>query len=532
MLNARDVKTWGDIQAGFSDYMDASDDQWRAYYAERPIEFITNFFFTYDTEELLTFHPAQEEPLREALLKDADGNFKYDTVVWSWMKKSAKSTIIAAVCDWYAMTKLKASIKLIGNDLKQADSRVGMYMRENIKIGQRKLIGSTARYAGNVHSARMATSIKTSGYAIRYPAGSNVEMIPIDPTGEAGGNDDLIVFSELWGWKNKAHQDMWAEMTISPTRYGKAQRWVDTYAGFIGKSPVLEQLYETIVIQGERLPFEHNKECYVNGGLFATWVTTPHLPWQSKAYYDSERATLTDAQFRRLHRNAWVNDEDAFIDIVWWDDSKDTRHPLEGGIPPLRYDEPIIIALDAGITSDMFAMVAISRDPRHPSSIQDYKGVPQTVAEERFIKRYSMGWKGTKEEPLRFYSNDPSAITPESELKRLIGKYNVFQVTFDPYQLIDFCNRLEDETGAWFDPFAQGGEREIGDRLLYDIIRRNGLAHAGADLELRSHLQNAGAKVLSDDRKLRIVKQHPDLKIDLAVAMAMCVKRASELLMK
>lgn len=533
MLNSKDVKSWSDIREGFTSYMDASDDAWRDYYATRPIAFIENFFYVYDTEDLMHLFPCQKEPLTEALAKDENGDFKYDTVIWSWMKKSAKSTIIAAVCDWYAMTKLKASIKLIGNDLKQADSRVGMYMRENIKIGQRKLMGSPAPYAEQVYAARQNTRIKTSGYAIYYPAGSHVEMIPIDPTGEAGGNDDLIVFSELWGWKNKAHQDMWAEMTISPTRFGKAQRWVDTYAGYTGKSPVLEQLYDHIVTHGEQIPFEHNRECYRNGGMFATWVTTPLLPWQTKAYYDSERATLTKNQFLRLHRNKWVNDEDAFIDIEWWDACADQRHPSEGGIPPLRRDEPIVLALDAGITSDCFAIVGISRDPRHPSAIKStFDGEPYQSAQERFIKRYAMAWQGSKEAPLRFYSDDPDEITPESELKRLIRTYNVIQVTFDPYQLVDFCNRMEDETGAWFDPFSQGGEREIGDKLLYDIIKKKGLAHEGLDDILRNHLSNAGAKVLSDDRKLRIVKQHPDLKVDLTVAMAMAVKRASDEIMK
>lgn len=532
MIRDKDIKTWDDIRVGFGSYMDASDDEWREYYYHRPIEYIQNFFFTYDTEELLVLYPAILEPLREALQRDDDGNFKYHTVVWSWMKKSAKSTIIAAVCDWYAMTKFKASIKLIGNDLKQADSRVGMYMRENIKIGQRKLMGSDAPYAEEVFAARKNTRIKISGYTITYPAGSKVEMIPVDPTGEAGGNDDLIIFSELWGWRHKAHQDMWAEMTISPTRYGKAQRWVDTYAGFLGKSPILEQLYETIVRNGVQIPFEHNREVYTAKGMLATWVTKPQLPWQTKAYYDSERATLTDGQFRRLHRNQWVNDEDSFIDIDWWDDSADTRHPSEGGIPPLRPDEPIIIALDAGITSDCFAMVAISRDPRHPSTFTNKDGEYYTSAQERFVKRYSMSWQGSKKAPLRFYSDDPDKVTPESEIKRLVAKYNVIQVTYDPYQLIDFCNRMGDETEVWFDPFAQGGERELGDKLLYDIIRKNGLAHAGLDDDLRTHLLNAGAKVLSDDRKLRIVKQHSDLKVDLVVAMAMATKRASDEIMK
>lgn len=532
MLNSKSAKapSVDEIRQEFNQFFEANDESWRSYYYERPIEFITNFFFTYDTEQLLTLHPSQENPLREALRRDENGDYVYHTVVWSWMKKAAKSTIIAAVCDWYAMVKPKASIKLIGNDLKQSDSRVGHYMRENIKIGVRKLVGSQAKYAEHILKARVNTRIKTSNYEIFYPGGSKVEMIPIDPSGEAGGNDDITVFSELWGWKNKAHQDMYAEMTISPTRFGKAQRWIDTYAGFVGASPILEDLYETIVKQGERLDVEGNDECYSNDGFFATWVTKHHLPWQTKEYYASERKALTDNQYKRLHLNQWVTAEESFIDIDLWDNAVDTRPPDEDGIPPMRPNEPLILALDAGIKSDCFAIVGITRDPRFQATYRYDHDTDnyEFRAEERFVLRYANAWQGSKENPLKFYSDNPDDITPESELKRLIATYNVIQVTYDPYQLSNFCNRLEDETGAWFDEFTQGGEREIGDKLLYDVIKNGGMAHHGAHRQMRTHLMNAGAKSLSDDRKLRIIKLSEKAKIDLVVAMAMGTKRASD----
>lgn len=489
----------------------------------RPADFIGSYFYLYDTTELFQWHPSQLQPFIEATSRDDKGLFKYHTVCWSWMKKSAKSTIIAAIVDYLCIYKPKALVRLVGNDLKQADSRVGHYLRENIKIGADKGYGYSDSDIA-LQDYRQATKISASNYKIVYPNGSIVEMVPIDPTGEAGGNDDLIVFSELWGWKHKSHQDMWAEMTISPNRFGYAQRWIDTYAGYTGLSPILEDLYDTVVKSGERITFPDNDECYHAKGIFSTWVTRPRLAWQTEAYYEAEKANLTENQFKRMHRNQWVSSEDSFIDVDWWDSCEDIRHPDEGGIRPLRLDEPIVIAMDAGITSDCFAMVAISRDIRFQATY-DGDGLQ---ADERFVKRYSMAWQGTKKDPLRFYSDNPDDVTPESELKRLISKYNVIQVTFDPYQLLDFCNRMEDETGAFFDPFAQGGEREIGDKLLYDIIKKGGLAHSGNDPQLREHLINSGKKVLSDDKKLRIVKQIDTLKIDLTVAMAMALKRAND----
>src|SRR3990167_4263768 len=102
-----------------------------------PIQWIEENFYLYDTAEPLTLQDCQVRPLRLAFERDASGRYRYTTVLWSWPKKCAKSTVIAAVVDYIAEHTPRASIKLVANDLKQADSRVGMYLRENIKIAQR-----------------------------------------------------------------------------------------------------------------------------------------------------------------------------------------------------------------------------------------------------------------------------------------------------------------------------------------------------------------------------------------------------------
>jgi phage terminase large subunit-like protein len=134
----------------------------------------------------VSLFPVQIGPMQEAL-RQQDERYAYDTVLWSWPKKSAKSTVVAAVADYIASATNNARVRLTGNDQRQADSRVGMYMRENVKLGAR---------AGSVQ--RQQTKVSTSGYNLRYPNGSVIEMVPIDPSGEAGGNDDMVVCSELW----------------------------------------------------------------------------------------------------------------------------------------------------------------------------------------------------------------------------------------------------------------------------------------------------------------------------------------------
>lgn len=487
-----------------------------------PALWVSKYFYDYDTKNLLGLFPVQEAPLREALSRKPDGTFKYDTVLWSWMKKSAKSMVIAAVADFVACHKPKASVKLIGNDLKQADSRVGYYLRESILLGKEQ--GYDGAAGSKMQEFRKNTIIK--GYHILYPNGSKIEMIPVDPRGEAGGNDDLMVFSELWGWKHKSHQDMWAEMTISPNRFGYAQRWIDTYAGFEGESPILEDLFEILVKKGKRLDIPENDECYTNqeGNIFGTWVTKHHLPWQTPAYYASERANLKENQFRRLHLNQWVGSEDAFIDISWWDELC-----LDMELPPDYKTEPLIICLDAGVHSDTFAIVAVARHRLYEAKIRgDGLSAPDVL-----IRRYARAFTPPPDGKLKFFSDDPNEVTPESELKRLIKERNVVQVAYDPWQLEHFVDQMEYETGAWFEPYGQGSERELGDKMLYDMIREGRMKHAGHKTDpLREHLMNANAKVIGDDSRLRIVKRDEKRKIDLAVALAMACKRAAELLPK
>lgn len=489
-----------------------------------PTLFMQSFFYVYDTKNLLRLFPAQLNPLRHALSKYEDGRFRYDTVLWSWIKKSAKSTIVAAVCDYVACHKEGASIKLIGNDLKQADSRVGFYLRESIKLGAS--MGYTGAGAEQMQEFRANTIIKPSGYQILYPNGSRIEMIPVDPRGEAGANDDMSVFSELWGWKHKSHQDMWAEMTISPNRFGFAQRWVDSYAGFEGESPILEGLYEEVVKKGKLLNIPDNPECYENqgGNIFATWVTKHHLPWQSEAYYASERANLLPNQFKRLHLNEWVGSEEAFIEMEWWD-----TLCVDSELPPSSKYEPIILALDAGIHSDTFAIVAVARHKAYESR---YKG-KDVSAPDILIRRHAMAFTPPQGGKLKFFSDDPNEVTPESEIKRIIRERNVIQVCYDPWQLEHFVDQLEAETGAWFEPYGQSSERELGDKMLYDMIREGRIKHSGHPQDpLRTHLANANAKVLGDDKRLRIVKREDSRKIDLAVALAMACKRAADELPK
>ena len=449
-----------------------------------PIEWIENNFYLYDTGQKMHLYECQRKPLAEALKRDPiTKKFIYNTVVWSWPKKSAKSSVIAAVADYIATHKLNGSIKLIANDLKQADSRVGYYIRENIKIAQRE-------------GLRKGIKITPSGFRITYPSGSKVECIPIDPTGEAGGNDDLLVFSELWGWKSKAQQQMWAEMTISPTKFGYSQRWVDTYAGYKGESPILENLYETGVKQGRKLDEADmgGAEVYVNdaASTLTVWVTKPLFPWQTPAYYASEESSLRPDEFSRIHGNQWVDAIAAFIPIEWWMACRANYSMSQG--------EQMIIGVDAATTSDCFAIVMVSRRDDHT------------------YVHYCHVWYPPKGGEINYDE-------PEKELRRLVNTHNVLEVTYDKHQLVSMMQRLRNEEFVNARVFEQGSDRLVADKRLYDMIRARQVHHNG-EPELVEHMGNAAAEIDKHEAKLRIVKRQQEKKIDATVALSMANDRS------
>lgn len=438
----------------------------------------------------------QRDALREALSKDASGNYKYSIIVWSDIKKSAKSTIAAAVNFARAMHTDWGEFYIIANDLKQADSRVAHYLRRNIQL-----------------NPEMKNKARMVGYRISLPSGSFIEAIPIDPSGEAGTNADQVTFSELWGANEEAKQNMWTEMTIPPGKHGKAFRWVESYAGFAGESDLLYSLYELGVKQGHLLwpdklyPVTDGApsplELYVNedARMLCLWNTQPRCPWQTKEYYASESKFLPENQFQRIHRNQWVTSTETFVPMEWFDACRREQSEWPA-VDNKRH--PHVIALDAAVSDDTFG---IWMGCRHPLLKTDV------------LTQYARKWQPRQGHKLDFQGT-PDNPGPELELRRLIREYNVVQVCYDPYQLHDMSTRLKQEGLAWFKSFNQGNDRLLSDSQIRDLIRDRRLWHRG-EADLREHAQNADAKVDSEDHKIRIVKRAERLKIDVLIAASM-----------
>jgi phage terminase large subunit-like protein len=213
-----------------------------------------------------------------------------------------------------------------------------------------------------------------------------------------------------------------------------------------------------------------------------------------------------------MHRNQWVDSEDAFVPASWWKACGHLAYDqyANGSYPPLTHHDQIILGIDAGYKSDCFTIVGVSFD-RYNREEGDPPGV---------IVRYVKAWYPEEYDQFDFEE-------PFQELKRLCETYDVLQIAYDPYQLYKFATDFNKLGLSWMVEFQQGAERAVGDKLLYDLIRARRLLHF-EDPELDDHINNAHKK--ADGRGLRLIKGESEKnKIDLAVALSMASKRCIEL---
>jgi phage terminase large subunit-like protein len=451
-------------------------------------DWIETNFFAPETKGPIYLQEYQKRCLRHIFSRDSAGNLPYSTVVWSDIKKSIKSTIAAAVGLYMAWHIDWGSIKVVANDLKQADSRVSFYMRRSIELNP---------------EMKEAARVKPSGYTITLPNNARIEALPIDPKGEAGGNDDLIIFSELWAANTKASEMMWTEMTLSPTKHGKSMRWVETYAGHSGEAPILEKLYEDTVKPENLLPwaneFDPPLPVYADprSRHFVLWNDSPRSPWQTHEYYATESTDLRPEEYQRIHQNKWTSSVGVFVPGEWWDACKQPA-----AIPELTRDLPAILAADAAITGDCFGLYMLT-------------GVG---GNDVFHTRYARAWYPPSHGEIDW--NDV-----EREIRRLISTYNIVEFVYDPYQLYSLAKKLSQDLIVHIFPFQQGQARAIADKALHDRIRERRLLHSG-EPDLDAHIKNANAKT-EDEKTMRIIKRNDAKKIDLAVCASMASDRAA-----
>lgn len=397
---------------------------------------------------------------------------------------SGKTRIAALVAAWLASHSGRYSeIYCLANDGKQSADRVLAAVKRANELGGLGWRDKMTR--------------------VEMPNGSFIEAVPVDPTGEAGANPTASIWSEMWGFRLSAKERLWTEFTIPPTRHGRAVRWVESYAGYTGESPVLEQLYHEGVEQGRRHPDFPDLPVTVNerARLFCYWDHEPRMSWQTDAYYQAEAALLTENEFNRIHRNRWVSSETEAIPIENWDLCYDPNLP-----PNVGPNTPVVIGVDLGVSGDSTAAVMVSRHPANHDLI---------------AIRLTRVWKPPKGGKIDY------STTIEPTLREWCKRYHVVAVAYDEYQAHKMMTDLRREGLAWFVDFPQGKGtkqkpgRPVADKMTYDLVMSRKLAHLN-DPEMREHVQNAAGKSV-EERYMRFVKKAQRLRIDLLVAASMAI---------
>lgn len=510
----------------------------------------------------------QKAVLRYFLTRRPTRHFPFQNIVYSAVKKSGKSTTAGIIGRWFAETQTRyGEIYAIGNDLEQAKERSYKEVVRSLEL--------TPGY--NPNSYRLPGRWQLAKITLRcLLTGSSIKAIAVDAAGEAGGQQALSIWTELWGAENQEAKRFWEEMTPIST-VPDSIRLVETYAGYEGESELLRSLYD-VGMSGRQLTagevaefvcrpdvpgegFQDFVNCWHETGgdpevLIPIWVnetaslgmywdsglSARRMPWQhmyigdeegtescamclrSKAeheigisaqeYYSAQEAILKPQAFRRLHLNEWVGAESQFVPMESWDHCGDVHL-----IPTLLDGDtiPLVMGADAAVTGDCFGIVAGDRCPEDSDCV-DIRAI------RKWDPKESGGVINLDE--------------PEQFLRKACEIFNIVQIAYDPYQMESTAQRLRKDGVAWLEPFSQAGDRLKADSQLYDLIvgRKIHYSHDSGCPKgeqcncwvapLRQHIANSNAKVQKDeDSKIRIVKKASGNKIDLAVSLSMMAFR-------
>lgn len=442
-----------------------------ARYARDPVGFIDRFIKKDEKGRPFRLSRHQRRVLAAGLQWDESGRLLIRTFLWGEMKKSGKTFVAAALMLWWAFVTANTEIIVAANDL---DQSVGRVFSTAVKVLKQNVL--------------LLRSVKILAEGITLTNGTTITAISSDYKGAAGSRHSLVIYDELWGFSLERAERLFEELTPPPTEEN-AWLLIVTYAGWTGESVLLERIYKQ-GLAGERLDDE--LEIYRNGDLVMFWGTVPRQPWQTQAYYDSQRLILRPSTFARLHENKWVSSESSFITPELWDACVDPTHqPILPSKADAEYE-----GVDIGVKSDNAAVARVRR-----------RGNQIILAGVRI-------WKPTREQPLDLET------TVEAHLRELHTHNSVRRILVDPWQAYSSIQRLK-AAGLPIEEFPQTVSNTVRmGQCLYDVLKGKNLV-LYADDELRQQALNTIA--IETPRGFRIAKEKASKKIDAVVALSMAV---------
>lgn len=409
------------------------------------------------------------------------GNPAARNILYSTSKKQGKSTDSGVVALYMASRRRYAEVVISAADLDQSKDRVFR----------------SVKYA--VENHLVWSRCKTYKDVIELDNGSLITAIPFDWRGAAGGNYDCVIFDELHTYTSESHRRMYDELIIPPTK-PEGVRWIASYAGFLGESQVLWDIWQKALkgarVEGTNLPVytvpEASLMAFIDVGE-ASW----RMPWNTPEYMREVQEAERPNTFRRLWLNEWVSNESEFITREQW---QACYSPEVRPIGP-KDKRRMVLGADASTSRDLTALVGVYRD--------ESSGMTDAI--------YCRVWKPEKNILRR---NKPTIDLTESikaEILALHAQKLVDAVYYDPYQLHSIALDLS-RAGVRMVELPQTAQRTAADQSLYDAIVGRTLKHYN-DPTLTEHVTNAVA--IETPRGFRLAKERTSRKIDAAVALSM-----------
>lgn len=442
----------------------------------------------------MDLQPIHRRVLSYALRFNHDtGSFYFDTILFSAIKKSAKTTLSASVAMWYAENcPDNSEIYVIANSREQAEGRVMKDIR--------------------FHAEKRGYKVTVDG--VTLPNGTEIRSMSTSYSTSAGSRHSLVLWDELWGAVNESDRRVFEEMTPIPT-IPHSLRFISTYAGFYGESELLWELYlagvgrdEHEEGRGKKIPELRDLPCWVNGKQFTFWSHEPIAEWQfDPEYYQNQRMTLRPEAYLRLHENRWVHPNQTFITPAMWEVAE--RFPFSAEIwkaHPFRY-LPVYVGIDSAPKHDRTVVTGVAFDPNESAVGEVFHRI----------------WTPKSGEVLDFEQ------TIESYLIEMASQFKIRMIVYDPAHMHQTARRLRMK-GFNMVEWAQTPANMVKATMaLYDVLRLGRFA-TWRDEEARQHIFTATVKPeMSGFRLVKPNKTNVHSKpIDYAVALAMAVMMAVE----
>ncbi len=434
-----------------------------------PCAFIREALIDPETGKPFVLYAAQERFLREALTLNQHGRLPYNELIYSCPKKSGKSTT-ASLAMIYVIVVLAGPYGegiVLANDEQQATDRI---------------FTSAARIIQA--SPLLAASAKVTAGRIEFSStGSTIVAISSDYASAAGSNPNFIVADEIWGFTTERSNRLLDEVIPSPARKVSA-RLIVSYSGFTGEGNLLENLYRR-GLQGEQIA----PALYKQAGLLMFWSHDPVAPWQTAEWVEDMKRQLRPTAFARLILNQWTASEAKFIEPEAYDACVDPN-----ARPVLNDSRLAVIAgLDASVRHDTTALVATAYDTNS-------KRV-RMIAHKLF----------------RPGAGDIDFAAVEAAVMDLRDRFHLRSVSYDPYQLASLAQRLRSR-GVSMEEFPQTqANLTAAASNLFELIQGRNIVFYPSD-EIREAVLNCA--IIESPRGMRLAKERPSAKIDLAAALS------------